>query len=54
MKPLNKRINRKKASKLTLKTRRRHHRLALNDPHMMASDIPATIRPEDVKTHQHY
>jgi len=54
MKPLNKRINRKKASKLTLKTHHKHNRQRLNDEMNVSISGNPDIRPEDVKMHQHY
>jgi hypothetical protein len=53
MKPLNKRVNKKKASKVTLKNRRSQHRLADNVEKELTSGL-TSIRPEDVKLHQHY
>ncbi len=53
MKPLNKRINKKKASKVTLKNGRKHHRLVDNDEKAISSGV-SSVRPEEIKMHQHY
>ena len=54
MKPLNKRINKRKASKVTLKTHRKHNRQRLNDEMKEIISGNPDIRSEDIKIHQHY
>jgi len=54
MKPLNKRINKRKASKVTLKTHRKHNCQRLNDEMKEIISGNPDIRSEDVKIHQHY
>lgn len=54
MKPFNKRLNKRKASKVTLKTHRKHSHPPLQDEIKEASNGMTSIRPEDIKLHQHY
>lgn len=55
MKSLNKRINRKKTSKVTLKTHRKHSRHGgVRDEAKEVSEGVSAVRPEDIKLHQHY
>ena len=55
MKPSNKRINKKKASKVTLKTHRKLNRTGdLHEQMKKAAEGVSSIRPEDIKMHQHY
>lgn len=54
MKPFNKKLNKRKASKITLKTHRKNSHPSLHDEvKEVASDI-TSVRPEDIKFHQHY
>lgn len=55
MKPVNKRINKKKASKVTLKNHRKHNRTGdLHEQMKKAAEGLTSVRPEDIKLHQHY
>jgi len=54
MKPSNKRLNRRKASKVTMKTHRKNSHPSLHDEIKEATDGITSVRPEDVKIHQHY
>ncbi|MBS0653617.1 MAG: hypothetical protein JSR39_08875 [Verrucomicrobia bacterium] len=55
MKPVNKRINKKKASKVTLKNHRKHNRTGdLHEQMKKAAEGLSSVRPEDIKLHQHY
>jgi hypothetical protein len=54
MKPFNKRLNKRKASKVTLKTHRKHSHPPLQDEVKEAADGVTSVRPEDIKIHQHY
>lgn len=54
MKPLNKRINKKKSSKVTLKNHRHGHVQKYTEEVKEAADGASEIRPEDIKLHQHY
>jgi phage-related protein len=54
MKPFNKRLNKRKASKVTLKTHRKHTHPSLQDDVKEISSGVPEIRPEDIKIHQHY
>ena len=54
MKPLNKRLNKRKASKVTLKTHRKDTHPSLHDQVNQASNGITSVRPEDIKIHQHY
>jgi hypothetical protein len=54
MKPFNKRLNKRKASKVTMKTHRKNSHLPLQDEIKRDSNGVAAIRPEDIKIHQHY
>lgn len=54
MKAFNNRINKRKASKVTLKTHRKNNHPSIQDEvKETMSGVPA-VRPEDIKTHQHY
>jgi hypothetical protein len=54
MKSLNKRLNRKKASKVTLKNHRRKSHPGMHDEMIKDSEDLTSIRPEDIKFHQQY
>jgi tRNA(Phe) wybutosine-synthesizing methylase Tyw3 len=54
MKPLNKRLNKRKASKVTLKNHRKSSHPPLQDEIKEAADGVSSVRPEDIKIHQHY
>lgn len=55
MKPVNKRINKKKASKVTLKNHRKQNRTGdLHQQMKKAAEGRSSTRPEDIKLHQHY
>ncbi len=54
MKSFNKKLNRRKASKVTLKTHRKNSHPPLQDGIKDATSGVASIRPEDIKIHQHY
>jgi hypothetical protein len=54
MKPFNKRLNKRKASKVTLKHHRKNSHPSLQDEVKEASDGVSAVRPEDIKIHQHY
>ena len=54
MKPFNKRLNKRKASKVTLKTHRKNGHPSLQDEVKEASNEVTAVRPEDIKMHQHY
>lgn len=54
MKPFNKRLNKRKASKVTLKTHRKNNHPPLHDEIKEATNGVTSVRPEDVKIHQHY
>ncbi len=54
MKPFNKRVNKRKASKVTLKTHRKSSHPSIQDEVKGASNGVSSIRPEDIKIHQHY
>ncbi len=54
MKPFNKRLNKRKASKVTLKTHRKDAHPPLHDQVNQAANGITRVRPEDIKIHQHY
>ena len=54
MKPFNKRLNKRKASKVTLKTHAKSSHPPLRDEIKEASNGVSEVRPEDIKIHQHY
>ncbi|HEY2810658.1 MAG TPA: hypothetical protein VGJ00_04635 [Rhabdochlamydiaceae bacterium] len=54
MKAFNKRVNKKKATKVTLKTHRKDSHLHVHDELKKVTDNVNAVRPEDVKIHQHY
>jgi hypothetical protein len=54
MKPFNKRLNKRKASKVTLKVHRKNNHPPLQDEIKEATDGVTSVRPEDIKIHQHY
>ena len=55
MKPSNKRINKRKASKVTLKTHRKLSRNGdLHEQMRKTAEGLSSVRPEDIKMHQHY
>ncbi len=54
MKPFNKRLNKRKASKVTYKTHRKHNHPPLHDEVKEITDGVTAVRPEDIKIHQHY
>jgi hypothetical protein len=54
MKALNNRVNKKKATKVTLKTHRKDSRPNVRDEIKKATSNVSVVRPEDVKIHQHY
>ena len=52
MKAFNKRVNKRKATKVTLKTHRKDSRT--QDELKTAMNNVNTVRPEQIKIHQHY
>ena len=54
MKPFQKRLNKRKASKVTMKTHRKSSHPPIQDDVKGASSGVTAVRPEDIKTHQHY
>ena len=54
MKAFNKRVNKKKATKVTLKTHSKDTRPHLRDEIKTATSNVNAVRPEEVKIHQHY
>jgi hypothetical protein len=54
MKPFNKRLNKRKASKVTFKIHRKNNHPPLHDEVKGVTDGVTSVRPEDVKIHQHY
>jgi hypothetical protein len=54
MKPFNKRVNKRKASKVTLKTHRKNSHPPIQDEIKGTMNGETSIRPEDIKIHQHY
>jgi len=55
MKQLNKRINKRKPSKITLKTHHQHDRPeSIHAENKDIAESTSAIRPEDVHLHQHY
>lgn len=54
MKAFNKRVHKKKATKVTLKTHRKDTRLHVRDEVKAAMNNVSAVRPEEVKFHQHY
>jgi hypothetical protein len=54
MKPFNKRLNKRKGSKVTMKTHRKCNHLPLQDEIKRDSNSVTEVRPEDIKIHQHY
>jgi hypothetical protein len=54
MKSFSKRVNKRKASKVTLKNHRKSSHPSLQDEVKGASDGVTSVRPEDIKIHQHY
>lgn len=53
MKPFNKRVNKRKASKVTLKNHRKGKHPSLHDEMNAVSEGIPSIRPEDIKLHQY-
>jgi len=53
MKALNKRINKRKATKITLKTHRKDTHPHVSDERR-ATESGAAVRPEAIRMHQHY
>lgn len=54
MKPSNKRLHKRKASKVTSKTHRKHNHPPVQDEIKEISEGVTSVRPEDIKLHQHY
>ena len=54
MKASNKRVNKKKATKVTLKTHRKDSRPHIHDEIKRAASNVSAVRPEEIKVHQHY
>lgn len=54
MKAFNKRVNKRKASKVTLKTHRKDSHPPVQDEIKEITNGVTAVRPEDVKIHQHY
>lgn len=54
MKAFNKRLNKRKASKVTLKVHRKQSHPPLQDEIKEAASGVTEVRPEDIKIHQHY
>ena len=54
MKAFNKRINKRKATKVTLKTHRKETHPHVHDALKEATSSVDAVRPEDIKMHQHY
>jgi hypothetical protein len=54
MKPFNKKLNKRKASKVTLKTHRKNSHPSLQDEIKEVSSEVSSVRPEEIKIHQHY
>jgi hypothetical protein len=54
MKGSNKRVNKRKASKVTLKNHRKSSHPSQQDEVKEAADGIVSIRPEDIHFHQHY
>lgn len=54
MKPINKRINKRKSSKITLKTHRKDGHPRARDEIKIDTNGVQDVRPEDIKFHQHY
>jgi hypothetical protein len=53
MKPFSKKLNKRKASKVTLKTHRKHSHPPLQDEIKEISSGVSSVRPEEIKMHQH-
>jgi hypothetical protein len=54
MKALNKRVNKKKATKVTLKNHSKDARPRIRDELKIEMSNVTAVRPEDIKIHQHY
>ena len=54
MKAFNKRLNKRKASKVTMKNHRKSSHPPLQDEVKGASAGASSVRPEEIKIHQHY
>jgi len=54
MKAFNKRVNKKKATKVTLKTHSKDAHPHIRDELKAVTNNVNGVRPEEVKTHQHY
>lgn len=54
MKPFNKRLNKRKASKVTLKNHRKSGHPPIQDEMKEVTNGVTSVRPEDIKIHQHY
>jgi len=54
MKAFNKRVNKKKATKVTLKNHRKDSHPGVHDELKTAASSVNAVRPEDIKIHQHY
>lgn len=54
MKPFHKRLNRRKSSKVTLKTHSKDTHPDLQDTKTQAGGAAEGVRPEDIKFHQHF
>ena len=54
MKASNKRVNRRKASKVTLKNHQKRSHPSIQDDIKEASNGVTSVRPEDINFHQHY
>jgi hypothetical protein len=54
MKPFNKKLNKRKASKVTLKHHSKSSHPTSQDELKDASNDVTSVRPEDIKIHQNY
>jgi hypothetical protein len=54
MKPFNKKLNKRKASKVTLKHHSKSSHPSSQDELKDASNDVTSVRPEDIKIHQNY
>lgn len=54
MKAFNKRVNKRKATKVTLKNHRKETHPHVRDALKEATSNVTAARPEDIKMHQHY
>lgn len=54
MKPFNKRVNHRKASKVTLKNHRKNSHPSLQNEMKEVANGVTEVRKEQIKMHQHY